>query len=166
MNFRADSWKEAEARYGKIDVMRTATGKFLGGTWADSIHWLKKLELSVQERQFFINAFTKKPMKELWVNADMVEPLEAALTNLRQANCLQEIKTFDGCFNIREIRGVAGKMSTHSYALAIDLNASQNPLGAPSQWSQDFVKCFTSVGFIWGGDFKRVDAQHFQWAKF
>lgn len=166
MNFQATNWNEAETRYGKIDSVRNSSGKFMSGVWPDSIKWMVKLELSIQERQYFVNAFTKKPMKELWVNRDMLIPLEDALANLRKADCLQEIKTFDGCFNIREVRGVAGKMSTHSYALAIDLNAALNPLGAESKWSNDFVKCFTGVGFVWGGDFRRKDAQHFQWAKF
>jgi hypothetical protein len=46
----------------------------------------------------------------------------------------------------------------------LDFNAKDNPLGGKSTWSEAFVRCWTDVGWIWGGDFKtRLDAMHFQW---
>lgn len=75
-----------------------------------------------------------------------------------------EIKTFDGCFNIRKIRGSATNMSLHSWAIAIDLNYKGNELGNPApQMSPDVIAVFKKHGFYWGGNFKRRDGMHFEY---
>jgi hypothetical protein len=53
-------------------------------------------------------------------------------------------------------------LSVHSWACAIDVNASENGLNRPPKLSKKFVKCFKDAGFIWGGDFKRPDGMHFE----
>jgi hypothetical protein len=73
-----------------------------------------------------------------------------------------EIKTFDGCFNIRKIRGSETVMSIHSWGLAIDLNAKENPLNGQCMWSPSFLKVWKEMGWTLGADFKRVDAMHFE----
>lgn len=70
----------------------------------------------------------------------------------------------------RLIRG--GKiLSMHSYALAVDINAPLNPLGASADrtlFKSDslVVQAFKEEGWVWGGDWKgRRDAMHFQFAR-
>ena len=102
--------------------------------------------------------------KKIYCNKDLVKPLEQAFKNLIQRNKVAELKTWDGCFNIRKKRGLAS-MSLHSWGIAIDVNAAWNGLGKEPQLSLDFVKCFTDAGFNWGGNFKsRVDGMHFELA--
>ena len=60
------------------------------------------------------------------------------------------IKTFDGCYNKRVQRG-GTKASTHSWAIAVDLNAATNGLGHTPNQSQALVKCFTKRGWRWVG---------------
>jgi hypothetical protein len=80
-----------------------------------------------------------------------------------------ELKTYDGCFNIRQKKGGAG-YSVHSWGLAVYLNAAENPFGGDPTFSDAFVKCFAQAGFEWGGlwqpDYLR-DGMHFQicWIK-
>lgn len=75
-----------------------------------------------------------------------------------------EVKTFDGCFNIRKIRGSSTTMSLHSWAIAIDLNYKGNELGNPSpEMSADVIAVFKKYGFYWGGNFKRRDGMHFEY---
>ena len=74
---------------------------------------------------------------------------------------------FSGDWVVRPIRG-GSTPSMHSFALAIDLDAANNPLGALETFFMPgslVVKCFEQNGFIWGGRWKgRRDAMHFQWA--
>lgn len=107
-----------------------------------------------------ISSFPQK----IYCNKDMVIPLSKALVNIIDRNLSSEIKTFDGCFNIRKIKGSVSQ-SLHSWGLAIDINASYNQMGKIPMISNELVKCFTDAGFDWGGNFKRKDGMHFQIAK-
>lgn len=115
----------------------------------------------------------------IYCNKDLVKPLENAFENLLKAGLLAELKTWDGCFNPRPIRGyekrfhdliAQGKydeavklLSIHSWGIAIDINAAENGLGVKPKLSAPFVACFKDAGFTWGGDFVgRPDGMHFQ----
>lgn len=100
--------------------------------------------------------------KRLYCNRDMIIPLTKAFGVLISTGKVKELKTFDGCFNIRLQRGSRTAASLHSWGIAIDVNAAWNGLGKVPQLSAGFVKCFTDNGFDWGGNFKRLDGMHFQ----
>ena len=102
--------------------------------------------------------------KKLYCNKDMVAPLTQAFTNLISTGKVSELKTWDGCFNIRKKRGLSS-MSLHSWGIAIDVNAAWNGLNKIPQLTPGFVKCFTDAGFEWGGTWTRKDGMHFQLAK-
>lgn len=103
--------------------------------------------------------------KRIYCNKDLVAPLGQAFKNLIATGHVKEIKTWDGCFNIRQKRGIAS-MSLHSWGIAIDINASENQLNQIPKLSSGFVKCFTDAGFDWGGSWKgRTDPMHFQLSK-
>jgi len=109
-----------------------------------------------------ISAFPKK----VYCNKHIVAPLEKALRNLIAVGLASELKTWDGVYHIRPQRG-ATVQSTHSWGLAVDVNAAENALGATPKLSKEFVKCFIDAGFLWGGNFKnRKDGMHFELAKF
>lgn len=103
--------------------------------------------------------------KRLYCNKDIVLPLSKAFKALIDAGHVKELKTFDGCFNIRYQRGSRTAASLHSWGIAIDVNAAWNGLGKDPQLSAGFVKCFTDNGFDWGGTWKRKDGMHFQLSK-
>ena len=102
--------------------------------------------------------------KRLYCNKDLVDPLSKAIKALIQTGNIKELRTWDGCFNIRKKRGLAS-MSLHSWGIAIDVNAAWNGLGMEPKLSAGFVKCFTDNGFDWGGTWKRKDGMHFQLSK-
>jgi len=102
--------------------------------------------------------------KRIYCNKDLVEPLKKAFKALIDTGHVKELKTWDGCFNIRKKRGLSS-MSLHSWAIAIDVNAFENGLNQVPKLSAGFVKCFTDNGFEWGGTWKRKDGMHFQLAK-
>jgi hypothetical protein len=99
--------------------------------------------------------------KKLYCNKLMIGPLMQAFAYLIDREYVKELKTWDGCFNVRKKRGLKS-MSLHSWGVAIDVNASWNGLNQTPQLSAGFVKCFTDAGFYWGGNFKRRDGMHFE----
>jgi hypothetical protein len=102
--------------------------------------------------------------RRIYCNKDLVEPLSKAFKALIETGNVTELKTWDGCFNIRTIRG-SSTMSLHSWGVAVDLNAFENGLGKIPRLSDGFVLCFTQNGFDWGGRFGRPDGMHFQLQK-
>lgn len=115
----------------------------------------------------WINREIPELPNKIYCNRDMVKPLQKAFENIIE-RCLQsEVKTWDGCFNIRLIRGSSDPddWSLHSWGIAIDINAAWNALGKIPQMSPELVKCFTEAGFHWGGAWRRKDGMHFQLAR-
>jgi hypothetical protein len=102
--------------------------------------------------------------KKIYCNKDMVVPLSHAFNNLIQRDVVSELKTWDGCFNIRKKRG-GSTMSLHSWGIAVDVNAFSNCFGCKPKLTAKFVKCFTDAGFDWGGTWGKPDGMHFQLAK-
>lgn len=102
--------------------------------------------------------------KKIYCNKAMVGPLTIAFKNLIDTGCVKELKTWDGCFNIRKKRGLESQ-SLHSWGIAIDVNAFENQLNQSPKLSREFVKCFTKAGFDWGGVWTRRDGMHFQLSK-
>lgn len=116
--------------------------------------------------------------RRIYCNHQMVVPLEVAFLNVIDRGLKDKIKTWDGCYQVRPIRGYKstvtklinqGKekeamryMSIHSWAVAIDINAAENGLGKEPKLSPELVNCFKDAGFDWGGDWKRKDGMHFQ----
>ena len=99
--------------------------------------------------------------KRIYCNRDMIAPLTQAFQNLIKTGFVKELKTWDGCFNIRNKRG-ASSASLHSWGVAIDVNAAWNGFGKKPTLSAGFVKCFTDSGFDWGGVWSKPDSMHFQ----
>ena len=106
------------------------------------------------------------------------ERMENVLREIKDLNLGGLIKTYDGCYNPRAIRGyemllrkaissnnaelIIKYTSTHAWALAIDLNAFENGLNKTPKIDKRIVNIFKKHGFRWGGDFKRLDGMHFE----
>jgi len=99
--------------------------------------------------------------KKLYCNKILIGPLMQALSNIIDRGLVDELKTWDGCFNVRKKRSLKS-LSLHSWGIAIDINAAWNGLGKEPTMSVRLVKCFTDCGFEWGGTWSRKDGMHFQ----
>jgi hypothetical protein len=94
----------------------------------------------------------------------LVGVFEAVFDELDRNGLQGSIKTWDGTFAFRVIRGDT-HLSVHAFGAAIDVNAATNPLGGRGDMSPDVVAVFRHFGFLWGGDFHgRKDPMHFQYA--
>ncbi|WP_229728889.1 M15 family metallopeptidase [Hymenobacter glacieicola] len=116
----------------------------------------------------FATAYGGQPVTRIWMNKDAVTPFEAVMRELVDTGRIKEIKTYDGCYNPRLMRGLNAP-SVHSWALAFDFNAKQNPLGkAPYQagmFTREFVAIWKKHGFRAGADFGagRADSMHYEY---
>lgn len=99
--------------------------------------------------------------KKIYCNKDLVKPLTIAFGNIIVRGLIDQVKTWDGCFQIRRTRN-GESASLHSWGLAIDINAAWNGLGKVPTMSKELVACFTDAGFDWGGLWKTPDGMHFQ----
>lgn len=99
--------------------------------------------------------------KRLYCNRMMISPLSKAFKALIDTGAVKELKTWDGCFNIRNKRN-GGTPSLHSWGIAIDINAAWNRMGQTPTMPESVVKCFKDAGFDWGGDWGNPDGMHFQ----
>jgi hypothetical protein len=69
------------------------------------------------------------------------------------------------CF--RQVRGSTDNLSNHSSGTAIDLNATQHPLGKAGTFPAEKVPMIRALakkyGLLWGGDYRnRKDEMHFE----
>lgn len=121
--------------------------------------------------------------KRIYCNKNLIPSLIGAFENLLTAGL--KIPKWDGCYNFRPIRGyekrfdflvsngrydeAAKYLSTHSYGMAIDIDAANNGLGftyeqliakGKKPLSNEFIKCFTDSGWTAGANFRRSDRMH------
>jgi len=81
---------------------------------------------------------------------------------------IDEGKTYDDwsyCF--RKVRGSQTVLSNHASGTAIDLNATEHPLGAVGTFTEEQVRVINRLcrkyGLRWGGNFRsRKDPMHFE----
>jgi hypothetical protein len=102
-----------------------------------------------------------KQWNKIFINKDFRKKLTVAFTNLEKAGLHTEIKTFDGCYVIRNVRG-RKSFSLHSWGMAVDFNAEYERLGQEqTNWSGQFIAIMKAAGIYWGGDWRRKDPMHF-----
>lgn len=113
----------------------------------------------------------------IYMNKLVVQPFENVLKELLRLGLLKEIKTYDGCFNVRFQRGSTVKLSRHSFGLAYDFNAAWNPLVKVKtppgrdilrkqyvKWSEPFLQVWRDNGFSCGADWTySLDGMHFEY---
>lgn len=112
-----------------------------------------------------------KPKRGIYLAQVIVEPtivLFDRWQKLEAAGVHFEIKSV-GFFAPREKRGLPGVLSLHTYAIAFDVNAADNPMqerGAKLRTTipLPYIAAAKAIGWTWGGEFSRPDPMHFQWA--
>jgi hypothetical protein len=75
-----------------------------------------------------------------------------------------QLNLYGGIFNPRLKRGY-NSLSTHTWAIAVDLNPHRGPLGQQPDMPEFIVEAFEKRGFVWGGRWSRPDGMHFQAAR-
>lgn len=87
------------------------------------------------------------------------------------AGLLKHVKSWEGMYVPRFIRGSRSTLSNHAFGTAFDINYTGNELGkTPASLGspnsvRELVPIAHRLGFYWGGHFSRADGMHFEVAK-
>ena len=93
----------------------------------------------------------------------VVENFQKVFEDIKAAGLENEVKNYSGIYAPRAIRGAASHPSTHSWGIAIDLEADKYPLGSSRRFPDAVIGLFRNAGFFYGADFlSRKDPMHFQ----
>ena len=130
-----------------------------GKPWDDVDDWIKKWIGPVRLPEE-LRRLTKRGT--IWTNKDLIPVYDSIFNEIVDQGLARHLKTYHGCFNCRKIRGSKTQWSTHTWALAIDLNMEENMMGAAGKMHPGIVEIFEKHGFSWGGKFRRKDPMHFQ----
>ncbi len=154
------SLADAEDRYGKIEE-RQAPGGDPALVWPNASAFCEIYSVPQDLHGYLLNSVTRVPTKRIYANRDFIPYLHKAFLNVLDRGLMGQLKTYDGCWNVRYVRGKTGRVSSHAYGLAIDINAATNRLDTYGDISLALAACFTDAGLIHGRGFKRPDPQHF-----
>lgn len=71
---------------------------------------------------------------------------------------------YGGCYSPRFIdSNPGGRLSHHSWGIAIDLNVAENAFGSRPDQDDRLVRIMEGAGFTWGGRWLTPDGMHFEW---
>ena len=100
----------------------------------------------------------------------LIPQLREALRDVKREGLSHAIHPaqFAGCYSPRYISGdPTGRLSHHTWGIAVDLNQAENPAGAKPNMDARVVDIFEDRwGFTWGGRWIIPDGMHFEWIKF
>jgi len=106
--------------------------------------------------------FSWFPAAHIYIHKEFKQRLHDAFTELEQKGLHAEIRSFDGAFSLRTVRGSDTALSVHSWGAAIDMNAAENPVGTAGSWSCPFLEVMLLNGIFCGQNWVgRKDPMHF-----
>jgi hypothetical protein len=99
-------------------------------------------------------------------NVAVFPQLRAAIREVIDAGLAFAInpEQFGGCYSPRFIdRNTGGRLSHHSWGIAVDINVAENIPGTKPDQDRRLVEIFEDHGFSWGGRWLIPDGMHFEW---
>ncbi len=107
--------------------------------------------------------YPNKKISRIRCHTKLTEVFQAVFEELYDKGLATEIKSFSCCYEFTTQRH-SGKVSPHSWGIAVDLNAESNTQGTNGDMPEPVVDVFIAHGFIWGGDWpgRLRDPMHFQ----
>ena len=100
--------------------------------------------------------------RRIYCHRVLMPLLAQAVEYIIERGLEEQVKTWDGCFNVRVKKGNNSSLSLHSWGLAIDINAAWNGFGQKPTMGAELIACFIDAGFEWGGLWQKPDGMHFQ----
>lgn len=129
--------------------------------------WLKFIDLGNYASEIaHIRGLNTSRGYGFWGHELMQTELPLVFDTLIQRGLIGELTHFDGCWNVRPMSG-GRALSVHSWGLALDFNAAQNPYGGRVSFSDEMIIAWASCGWESGAVWHTKDGMHFQipWTK-
>jgi hypothetical protein len=103
-------------------------------------------------------------VQRIGCHTKMVGVFTSVFNEVHRRGLWDELRSFGGVYNFRNARGLS-KLSTHCWGIAVDVDCigNRNGLGMEPTINRQIVAVFKDHGFVWGGDWSRKDAMHFQY---
>jgi hypothetical protein len=99
-------------------------------------------------------------------NRALIPQLRDAMADLRRRGLASLVRSYDGCFAPKYVdRDPTAMISHHAWGMAVDMNASTNPFGAPPHQDPRLIRTMERWGLIWGGTFLVPDGNHFEYRR-
>ena len=127
------------------------------------------LVIDPQWRRYNIREVDVPILGTVTCHRTLVAQLRAALQTVARAGLahLINVPQFGGCYSPRFInRDPAGRLSHHSWGIAVDLNARDNAFGTKPDQDPRLIEIMEEHGFTWGGRWLVPDGMHFEWVRF
>lgn len=109
------------------------------------------------------------PSRTVRIHRKVAESFLQLWSRWESAGVLKAVRTWNGSFVPRFVRGSHTRLSNHSWGTAFDLNARWNRLGqVPAATGAEgsvleLVPIANELGWFWGGHFQgRTDGMHFE----
>jgi peptidoglycan hydrolase-like protein with peptidoglycan-binding domain len=156
------------AKCGRFEFSPAPTARNPEGVKLDAA-WKRSSIKRVELPQLVTLGLRKRPF--VWVHRLIADDIVELFQAWEDAELLYHVKTWNGSFNARYIRGSTTRLSNHSWGTAFDINARWNRLGTvPALVGEtgsvrELVALANKHGFWWGGHFKRKDGMHFESAR-
>jgi len=135
----------------------------------DTIRW-ERSNMVIWQVPTYITNYIECLPKKIYMHYKFQDVAHDWFDGLLNTDLYKEIKTYDGCWNVRKKRGLQ-TLSIHAFGMAIDLNVSHNPLGLTREqcidrglkpFSKRFIEYsskYIDCGGLWT---TRPDLMHFQ----
>jgi D-alanyl-D-alanine carboxypeptidase len=96
----------------------------------------------------------------------LIPQLRQAMRSLADQGLGNFITSYNGCYNPRFLNySLEAPISHHTWGMAIDINAGENPYGTEPNFPRKVVDAIEDWGFTWGGRWLKPDGMHFEWQK-
>jgi len=154
--------------FGKFEYTADEQGTVtVIGTWKDE----NIITIDVPQLKG-IDMFGKpKASGSIYFHKKAAPQMQALWAEWEKAGLLYLVKTWNGTYSPRCIRGSQTKLSNHAFGTAFDINVKWNGLAKrPALVGEEgsvreLVEIANKLGFYWGGHFSRKDGMHFEIAK-
>lgn len=138
--------------YGRIETKELAKGA---------------VKIISHDKNFLIKSVTLPVVGLRYVHKACETDLVAIFSDIQLLveSRMVERPTWDGCWVPRHKSWNPKRgLSLHTWGIAVDLNAKENPMGKPGPMNRLIVQCFERRGWTWGGHWfgSSCDPMHFQ----
>jgi D-alanyl-D-alanine carboxypeptidase len=123
-------------------------------------------EIEESWRRRNVRTATVPVVGEVTCHRSLIPQVRAAMKEVVARDLAYTIQPeqYAGCYAPRFVNN-GHRLSHHTWGIALDFNASENPTGIRPNLDRRLVEVMRGHGFTWGGDWLVPDGMHFEWVE-